>query len=483
MSLEAKVITGAKWSAIGAWSRKLVGFFVFMILARLIDPESMGLVALAGVYIAFAEMICRQGVGMAIIQTNELTNSYLDNAYALNTLTAILMAVLSCVFAGHIADFLGDPRLKTIIMVLAINFPINAMVIVPVALQTREFHNKKIAMQTFASSVVSACIAVPMAYAGFEVWALVAQAVTSSTSYVVLVKINSKWRYGSDLNKSELKKLLNFSLKVTASNFTAFARNRSDQLIVGWLAGPAGIGFYSVAHRLITTIESFTNAPVDKVAMPAFSRVQDDREKLESALNKACRLNAAIVAPIFMGVAATAGELIPLAFGPNWTQAVPVGTMLSFMFLSKTLFFFIWPLLMSVGRAGTVVWFQACHAVGIIPAAYIGSEWGIGGIAAGVFISTLIVSIIWTAIICRLLHIRFSSIINSLTLPVVVSGIMFATVWFVRIELIKLEFYGFFVLLLCGMLGACVYIVGMKLFANRLFNELLSVIRKSVGKA
>ena len=481
MSLEAKVITGAKWSAIGAWSRKLVSFVVFIILARLIEPESMGLVALAGVYIAFAEMIVRQGVGMAVIQRQELTDSFLDNAYLLNTVTALVMAILSFFFAGTIAKFLGDSRLETIIMVLAINFPINAMVIVPVALQTRDFLNKQIAMQTFLSSLFSAAIAIPMAYLGFEVWALVAQSIAASCSYWVIVRYCFKWNYSALFNKTEFVELTGFCFRMTLSNFTLFARNRTDQLLVGWLAGPSGIGFYSVALRLLTTIESFTNGPVDKVATPAFSRVQHEREKLEYALVKSCRLNAMIVIPIFMGIAVTSGEIIPIVFGQNWNAAIPIAKLLALMFLSKTLFFFIWPLLVSVNRPATIIWFQATHAIAIFPSVYIGSQWGLEGIACGVFVSVTVVSILWAWIVCHLLNLTFIKLMGSLISPLIAGIIMFTGVFLLKDSLIELQLNEFLLLLISALSGAVIYISIYRLFFFNMYSEMISLVKKTLN--
>jgi hypothetical protein len=49
--LKAKVVRGVGWSTVQAWSTRLISFFVYPILARLLGPESSGLIALAGVYI------------------------------------------------------------------------------------------------------------------------------------------------------------------------------------------------------------------------------------------------------------------------------------------------------------------------------------------------------------------------------------------------------------------------------------------------
>jgi len=85
MSLERNVIYGAKWSAIGAWSRRLVSFVVFAVVTRYVQPDSLGLIALATIYIGLVEMFAQQGIGMALIREKDLKPEHLNAAFLIGS--------------------------------------------------------------------------------------------------------------------------------------------------------------------------------------------------------------------------------------------------------------------------------------------------------------------------------------------------------------------------------------------------------------
>ena len=51
-----KAINGVVWSTLQNWGGRLIDLAIFVALARLIAPESFGIIALAGIFIAFMEI-------------------------------------------------------------------------------------------------------------------------------------------------------------------------------------------------------------------------------------------------------------------------------------------------------------------------------------------------------------------------------------------------------------------------------------------
>ncbi len=56
MSFRQKVLSGVFWTATQNWGQQAISFAVFALLARLLQPEAFGLVALAAVYIALLQL-------------------------------------------------------------------------------------------------------------------------------------------------------------------------------------------------------------------------------------------------------------------------------------------------------------------------------------------------------------------------------------------------------------------------------------------
>ncbi len=478
MSLQNKVISSARWSAIGIWGRRLIGFAVFAVITRHVSPESLGLVALAAVYIGLVEMLSKQGLGMALVQRKELKEEHLNTAFYINLGTALLLSLLSIVFAHPLANLLGDERLTSIIRALAITFPINATNVAPVALQSRNFDFKSQAVQSFSATVISGLVSIPMAILGYEVWALVAQTVTFSIVNCIVIWIRTPWRPALNFNREEARSLTSFSAKILLSNVVSFARSRSDQILVGLTTGPAGLGLFSLGRKLNETIDSFVKAPIDRVAVSAFSRIQDDPDRLQKATLKAMSLNALFSVPIFLGLAMVTQEVVPLAFGKQWSVAATVCALLAVNRLISSLFFFNYHIFISQGLPGTQTVLQSLQAIGVIAATLIGQNWGIEGVAAAICLSNLTLNISTTIVMTRKVKMRIGPILLAMSKPLIAGIIMASAVYGARLMIEPLRLQPIANLAILVVTGAATYTITIRLISRTLTQEALSLGRR-----
>ena len=82
MSLRREMITGVFWSTVQKYSGLVVQLVVSAVLARLIAPEDFGVVAVAMVLIIFFSMFADMGVGAALIQIQDFTQTDRDDMYS-----------------------------------------------------------------------------------------------------------------------------------------------------------------------------------------------------------------------------------------------------------------------------------------------------------------------------------------------------------------------------------------------------------------
>src|SRR5579862_1223325 len=93
-----EIARGVAWSSVANWGGQLVSFGVYTGLARLLDPHIFGLVAIAGVYVAFVQVFVNQGFGTAIVQRKDLEHEHVDSAFWINMVTALALCALSVLF-------------------------------------------------------------------------------------------------------------------------------------------------------------------------------------------------------------------------------------------------------------------------------------------------------------------------------------------------------------------------------------------------
>ena len=71
-SLTSKTLHGLKWSYISTIVNVVVQIGVTAVMARLLEPKSFGLVAMAGVTLCFGSYFAQMGVAQALIQKQRL---------------------------------------------------------------------------------------------------------------------------------------------------------------------------------------------------------------------------------------------------------------------------------------------------------------------------------------------------------------------------------------------------------------------------
>jgi teichuronic acid exporter len=147
--------------------------------------------------------------------------------------------------------------------------------------------------------------------------------------------------------------------------------------------GQAALGFYGMAWNL-------ANVPLEKVTslvttvIPSYlAAVQNDLAAVRRYVRTLTEALAMATFPATIGLGLVARELIPLAFGAKWNGVVLPLEILSAYAAFRSIPALLAKVLTAVGNARYVMW-NDLAALGILPIAfYVGSHWGISGIAWG----------------------------------------------------------------------------------------------------
>ena len=82
-SIQKELASGIIYTAISKYSGIIISLAVAGVLARLIDPEEFGVVAIATVIISFFSIFSDLGIAPAIIQNKHLTEDKLNDIFSL----------------------------------------------------------------------------------------------------------------------------------------------------------------------------------------------------------------------------------------------------------------------------------------------------------------------------------------------------------------------------------------------------------------
>jgi PST family polysaccharide transporter len=349
-ALQQRVARGLTWTLIDTWGTQLLGLIVFVVLAKLLLPDDFGLVALAAVFVAFAQLLVDQGLGDALIQRRTVTRSEIDTAFWVAVVTGILLTAIGIVIAEPMAQALHQPRLAPIIQALSLTFVLAALNSIQMALLRREMRFRSLAIRKLSAVAGGGAVGIVMALGNYGAWALVGQAITNAAISVVMLWTVSPWRPGLQVSRSDFRSLFSFGINVVAGDILNFLSRNVDNLLIGAALGLTPLGFYAVGYRILDTTQQLLVNFARKLAFPIFSRLQHDTERLRRAYARVTRAVSVVILPGYIGLALVAQEAIVVIFGPQWAESGPVAAVLFLIGPVLTVQLFSGALLNGVGH-------------------------------------------------------------------------------------------------------------------------------------
>ena len=167
-----------------------------------------------------------------------------------------------------------------------------------------------------------------------------------------------------------------------AASYLTFNFTRSaDSILIGWYWGAGPLGLYSRAMNLLLLPVRQLGAPGRRVAVPAFSRLQDDPDRLARSYLRTANLIMWISAPIFGFLYVAATPVIVLTLGRQWRAAGPVFQLLAIFALGQLLYESVIWLFISRGQSKLLLKLVLIMCPITVCSYAVGLPFGIKGVA------------------------------------------------------------------------------------------------------
>ena len=321
---QAKARSAVFWSALDTFLRQGVSFFISIILARLLLPEDFGTVALLAIFMGIANLFVNMGLGLALIQRQDITHTDESTVFWFNLLVALVMTLGLIALAPWIADFFDLPVLVPLTRVLALTILLSALGTIHGTLMTKRLDFRTPMKVGVTTTLVSGGVAITMAWAGYGLWALAGQSLAGAIVGTSLLWLVSPWRPRLVFSAQSFKRLFGFSGWLFLSWMFDVVYQRGYTLLIGKFYGTYDLGIYNRADSTQTTASGVLTDVVSKVAFPLFSSVHQDLERMRRGMRLAVRSMMLITAPSMFGLAVLAEPFIIIVFGENWVSAAPI---------------------------------------------------------------------------------------------------------------------------------------------------------------
>lgn len=322
MVIRQKFGAGVAWMAFGNWTEQAVNFIVFILLARLLDTEAFGLLAMASVAIVLAEFLVRESLTEYLIAAEAPGAEDFNAVFWLLLLLGAGLTASALMLSGPIARAYGHDEIAPLTVALSPTILMIAATAVPVAVLRREMAFRSLSLRAITGVIAGGLAGVGLALAGFGVWALIGQRLAQVLANIAVAWFAVPWRPGLRTSRAHLREAASFGGRVMALRASELAITQVPTVAIGAVLGPAATGLYSVAWRLIETASFLIVTPLRMAAQPAFAAMnRGGQGEAAHLLADISRLSGFLAFPAFAGIAALAGPLLHVLFGPGWEGA------------------------------------------------------------------------------------------------------------------------------------------------------------------
>lgn len=317
-----KVLSNFFWRFFERCGAQGVTFIVSIVLARLLDPDVYGTVALVTVFTTIMQVFVDSGMGNALIQKKEADDLDFSSVFFFNMVVCSLLYLIMFIAAPFIAAFYKMPELTSVVRVLSLILIISGVKNVQQAYVSRNMQFKKFFFSTIGGTIGAAVVGIVMAYLGFGVWALVAQMLFNAAVDTIILWITVKWRPKMMFSFERLKSLFSFGWKLLVSSLLDTVYNDLRQLIIGKLYSSNDLAFYNQGKKFPHLIVTNINTSIDSVLLPTMSKAQDDKNAVRSMTRRAIKTSTYIMMPVMIGLAVCAEPLVSLILTDKWLPCV-----------------------------------------------------------------------------------------------------------------------------------------------------------------
>ncbi len=378
----ATATSAVQWNALAVAGRQGLTVLTAVVVARILGPESYGVISAATLYVTFTTLLLDQGLSSALIQRPHLSPRAPGAAATINILVGFVLAGLTWLVAPLVADFFDVERLTPVLRWLGLGLVVKSLAIAPRAMRARTLTFRPIAVADIAGAALGAAAGIGAALLGEGPESVVFQVVTTDAVVGALLLTSYRGPVPT-LHLREGFALLPYGSRVMATNAIAYFSRNIDNILVGRVLGVVALSFYGMAYRVLAIPVQLLGQTIARVMFPAFSRMAHRRDLLGRALLTATGLLALLAVPAMSLLAVASHELVLLALGAPWLPAAPLVAVLALAGARETVFYVTGPLMKATGAVRLALRYELLATAVQVGGIVLGLQFGLLWVAVG----------------------------------------------------------------------------------------------------
>lgn len=301
-----------------------ISFLGFVFLSIFLQKWELGIFWAVSEIVGFLGYFSDVGLAAALIQKKrEPTLKELRSIFTIQQLLVVSGVLLAFILTPFLEERFDFQNGRFLYWVLLLGFFTSSLKTIPSVLLERRLEFGKIAVVDLTEQIIFTSLAVFLAWQGLGVdswaWAVLGRSLVG----VGMIYFFSPWKVGLSFNLEAIKPLFKFGVPFQLNSLLALFKDRLMNIFLWGVLGSRGLGVLGWAQRWAQLPLRFLMDSVIRVTFPAYSRLQDNRERLGRALEKSCFFINLFIFPVLAGMGLLVPKLIDIfPQYHKWREAV-----------------------------------------------------------------------------------------------------------------------------------------------------------------
>lgn len=285
-TVKNKAASAVKWSLLTEVVVKIITPLTQVLLAHILAPEAFGVVATVTMVVSFADMLSDAGFQKYLVQHDfDNQESLFNNAHVAfwtNLCFSLSLWLIIIINNDYLADSVGCSGLGNVLILASASLPLTAFSSIQLAIFHREFEFKDLLVSRVSVALVPMLITVPLAFLGFNYWAIVIGTVVGNLVNALVLTKMSKWKPKFFFSFSLLKDMLSFSLWTLLESLSIWLTSWVGTFVLGSTLSAYYLGLYKTSTGMVNAAMGIVTSATTPILFSALSRCQDDEDSFES---------------------------------------------------------------------------------------------------------------------------------------------------------------------------------------------------------
>lgn len=380
-SFSWQVIRSFLYSGVGTTVSKVLNVVALLVVLKLISASAFGIASIVLAIFSILRAVTELGLGVAIVQAQDISREEIDSLFWLSLLISGGIYLLLLLSAPLVGAFYEQPQISLLLQVYGLSVVVFSFYFVPKNLLTKEMAFGRIVFAENASLLASGLGMVALAWFGFGAWSVILGELGNRVGRLVLFHVFRPYWPNWQFDWAAIKPRVSFGLYATGSRLLYNFYLKADYLLVGRVFGPEAVGVYAMAFRIVSDPVRTLTSTVNDVAYPAFSKLQEDVERLRTYFLTIARANLSLIGLVLVIIAVYIESLLVVGGYQKYFDAIPLVHIFALVGLFRSVSALVPQLLNAVGEARRNFFYSLANSF-LMPTAFlIGAQVSLTGVA------------------------------------------------------------------------------------------------------